>query len=115
MLVKYAPRDILYWYSPVSTLEMSGGYIQRPVTTLGLFGEPYSTLQLVNKSFVNITKLHRRAVLPNARTMRIAVRAHIAMRDPDSKVHGANMGPIWGRQDPGEPMLAPWSLLSGEI
>ena len=20
---------------------------------------------------------------------------------PDSKVHGANMGPIWGRQDPG--------------
>ena len=22
---------------------------------------------------------------------------------PDSKVHGANMGPIWGRQDPGGP------------
>ena len=22
---------------------------------------------------------------------------------PDSKVHGANMGPIWGRQDPGVP------------
>ena len=21
---------------------------------------------------------------------------------PDSKVHGANMGPTWGRQDPGE-------------
>ena len=21
--------------------------------------------------------------------------------DPNSKVHGANMGPIWGRQDPG--------------
>ena len=59
---------------------------------------------------------------------------------PDSKVHGANMGPIWGRQDPGGPhagpmnfakvhgatwgpsgadrtqvgpMLAPWTLLSG--
>ena len=31
----------------------------------------------------------------------------------DSKVHGANMGPIWGRQDPGGPMLAPWTLLSG--
>ena len=27
--------------------------------------------------------------------------------------HGANMGPIWGRQDPGGPMLAPWTLLSG--
>ena len=25
---------------------------------------------------------------------------------PDSKVHGANMGPAWGRQDPGGPMLA---------
>ena len=22
---------------------------------------------------------------------------------PDSKVHGANMGPIWGRQEPHEP------------
>ena len=22
---------------------------------------------------------------------------------PDSKVHGANMGPTWGRQDPGGP------------
>ena len=22
---------------------------------------------------------------------------------PDSKVHGAKMGPIWGRQDPGGP------------
>ena len=32
---------------------------------------------------------------------------------PDSKVHGANMGPIWGRQDPGGPMLAPRTLLSG--
>ena len=30
---------------------------------------------------------------------------------PDSKVHGANMGPIWGRQDPGGPMLAPWTEL----
>ena len=26
---------------------------------------------------------------------------------PDGKVHGPNMGPIWGRQDPGRPMLAP--------
>ena len=26
-----------------------------------------------------------------------------AIVTPDSKVHGANMGPIWGRQDPDEP------------
>ena len=27
--------------------------------------------------------------------------------DPDSKVHGANMGPIWDRQDPGGPHVGP--------
>ena len=32
---------------------------------------------------------------------------------PDSKIHGTNLGPIWGRQDPGGPILAPWTLLSG--
>ena len=26
---------------------------------------------------------------------------------PDSKVHGANMGPIWDRQDPGGPHVGP--------
>ena len=35
---------------------------------------------------------------------------------PDSKFHGANMGPIWGRQDPGGPLvghrnLAIWDIL----
>ena len=30
---------------------------------------------------------------------------YICQQDPDSKVHGANMGPIWGRQDPGGPHL----------
>ena len=30
-----------------------------------------------------------------------------------SKVHAANMGPIWGRKDPGGSLLAPWTLLSG--
>ena len=33
---------------------------------------------------------------------------------PDSKVHGTNMGPIWGRHDPGGPVLASWTLLSGQ-
>ena len=28
-------------------------------------------------------------------------------RYPDSKVHGASMGPIWGRQDPGGPHVGP--------
>ena len=32
---------------------------------------------------------------------------------PDSKVHGANLGPIWGRQDPGGPHVGPWTFLFG--
>ena len=32
---------------------------------------------------------------------------------PDSKVHWANPGPIWGRQDQGGPMLAQRTMLSG--
>ena len=29
---------------------------------------------------------------------------------PDSKVHGANMGPIWGQQDPGGSHVGPMNL-----
>ena len=29
---------------------------------------------------------------------------------PDSKVHEANMGPIWGRQDPGGPLVGPMNF-----
>ena len=34
---------------------------------------------------------------------------------PDSKVHGAYMGPIRGRQDPGGPRVGTGTLLSGFI
>ena len=30
--------------------------------------------------------------------------------NPDSKVHGASMGPIWGWQDPGGPHVGPMNL-----
>ena len=30
---------------------------------------------------------------------------------PDSKDHGANMGPIWGRQDPGGPHVSPMNFV----
>ena len=30
--------------------------------------------------------------------------------NPDSKVHGANMGLIWGRQDPGGPHVGPMNF-----
>ena len=34
----------------------------------------------------------------------------VGKSNPDSKVHGANMGPIWGRQDPGGPHVGPVNL-----
>ena len=34
----------------------------------------------------------------------------IAVIVPDSKVHVANMGPIWGRQDPGGPHVGPMNF-----
>ena len=36
---------------------------------------------------------------PQFNTGMVQWKVHI----PDSKVHGANMGPIWGQQDPGGP------------
>ena len=35
--------------------------------------------------------------------------------NPDSKVHEANMGPIWGRQDPGGPHVGPINFVIWEI
>ena len=29
---------------------------------------------------------------------------------PDNKIHGVNMGPIWGRQDPGGPHVGPMNF-----
>ena len=34
---------------------------------------------------------------------------------PDSKVHGANMGPIWGREDPGGPHVGPMNFAIWDI
>ena len=39
---------------------------------------------------------------------------HFYMTTPDSKVHGANMGPIWGRQDPGGPLVGPMNFSTSE-
>ena len=32
------------------------------------------------------------------------------IKPPDSKVHGANMGPSWGWQDPGVPHIGPMNF-----
>ena len=39
------------------------------------------------------------------------IRANINLSVPDSKVHGANMGATWGRQDPGGPHVGHMNLV----
>ena len=34
---------------------------------------------------------------------------------PDSKVHGANMGPIWDRQDPGGSHFGPMNFADWDV
>ena len=34
---------------------------------------------------------------------------------PDSKIRGANIGPIWGRQDPGGPHVGPMNFALGDV
>ena len=49
----------------------------------------------------------------NARHTRMRVGLKITIKItifPDSKVHGANMAPIWGRQDPGGPHVGPMNF-----
>ena len=40
------------------------------------------------------------------------IRADVILLDtfPASKVHGSNMGPTWGRQDPGRSRVGPMNL-----
>ena len=39
----------------------------------------------------------------------------VNINNPDSKVHGTNMGPSWGRQDPGGPHVGHMNLAIWEI
>ena len=40
---------------------------------------------------------------------------HKVYNIPDSKVYGANMGPIWGRQDPGGPNVGPMNFVIWDV
>ena len=72
--------------------------------------------------FNRISKLEKRGNLDVRRTNsqnRADIRLRITVKFPDGKVHGDNMGPIWGRQDPGGPHDGPmnfaiWELLRSD-
>ena len=55
-------------------------------------------------------------MLGYAKGVEKGVHLFLISKVPDNKFHGANMGPIWGRQDSGGPHVgtihfAIWSLL----
>ena len=39
----------------------------------------------------------------------------VPIKHPDSKVHGINMGPIWGRQGPDVPHVSPMNFIIWDI
>ena len=41
--------------------------------------------------------------------------ANVSCHYPDGKVPEANMGPIWGRQDPGGPQVGPMNFAIWEL
>ena len=43
------------------------------------------------------------------------ISAATVITNPDSKVHGAYMGPTWGQQDPGGPHVGPMNLAIKQV
>ena len=52
---------------------------------------------------------------PSTQAEKTAWREDLVYAFPDSKVHGANMGPIWGRQDPAGPPVGPMNFATWVI
>ena len=57
----------------------------------------------------NITAVYNVLALPHSREW-LVIWGTMVNGIPDSKVYGANMGPIWGRQDPGGPHVGPMNF-----
>ena len=75
-------------------------------TIVWLLQRRWNKLKCVDKVGLNQTSTERNTVHTASEMLSIL----------DSKVHGANMGPIWGRQEPGEPHVGPmnfaiWGIL----
>ena len=68
-----------------------------------------SCVIILNKHFLNPTAIKVKAWTSNYNPDK---RTHVILIHPfpDCKVHGSNMGPIWGRQDPGGPHVGPMNF-----
>ena len=66
-----------------------------------------SALQLLYMGHIAINAIHNAYWKEFNYSAVSALRLGRKFKYPDSKVHGVNMGPIWGRQDPGGPHVGP--------
>ena len=71
-------------------------------------------MTLSKQATTELQQLKEQLSNPGQTSETIEVRVIFAQYDiPHSKVHGANMGPIWGRQGPGWPHIGQRTFLSG--
>ena len=69
----------------------------------------------LSKKMANQIHIHNYHAMDNRSLLKLQQHAKVYLhvsRSPDSKVHGANMGPIWVRQDPGGPHICPMNFAS---
>ena len=124
---------MLYYDSPVSKLHWKNPNFQnciillarhRPANTINLRWLWYEPLILLapvdysryitvkyNKTFWSSSAMMRVESTSNSRPAKETPWGRaLGCLFPDSKVRGANIGPIWGRQDPGGPHVGPMSF-----
>ena len=113
----------LYWTFQLSVGQGTEVGVNKRLTYSGISASDiaYVSLSGYDYQIINwrITAVAREGMLIMTSSARVTTTIRCQIREqngiymyPDSKVHGAKMGPIWGRHDPGGPMLTPWTLLS---
>ena len=94
-------------FEPVTEI-VSLGNTLRNILKQRCYHLPLSPADLNTTSVATrcLQKISRFLVM-NVNTLCVALIYWNLASYPDSKVHGANMGPIWGLQDPGGPHVGP--------
>ena len=71
---------------------------------------PYLVVFLYGLKHVNFSPPFRDTPLAMGKSWHLDKILNRLLKYPDSKIHGANMGLIWGRQDPGGPHVGPMNF-----
>ena len=96
---------VYFVFSDVSNLNLvhekvPGGTNLQPALSIN---HRYETNGKFNKTFFDSTSQMQQKLY-------VTFIVHCRYKYSDSKAHGANMGPIWGRQEPGGPHVGPHEL-----